>query len=834
MEVMNLNFRTALRLFQSLVIGGVVLSGIAVADESNSSAPGTVPATVTDAPTPVSLTILPSQIALTNVRDRQSIVAQLVWSHGITSDVSLEAKFEIVDPKIARCDGFTIFPLADGQTALRVTHGAFTVEVPLTVQNAQTDLPISFKNDVMPVFSKSGCNTGSCHGAARGKDGFRLSLYGFDVEGDYFRLTREMLGRRVNLAIPEECLLINKSTGDVSHTGGTLMKRESEQYQTLMRWLQAGAPNDAGPVPEVIAVEIFPKNGVLDGEGATQQISVRAKYADGTDRDVTSLSYFMSSNDNSAVVDQSGKISAKNRGESFIMARFGTFTEGVPFIVLPKGLEFTWSNAPENNYVDTLVNAKLKNLRINPSETCTDEVFLRRVYLDICGLTPSTAEVTAFMTDTAADKRAKVIDQLLERKEFVEMWVMKWSELLQIRSSNQVSYKATLLYYNWLQQQISNNVPVDEMIRKLLGSQGGTFSNAATNYYQNEQDTLKVAENVAQVFLGTRIQCAQCHNHPFDRWTMSDYYQFAAFFSQIGRKASTDPREQIVFNSGGGEVAHPVTKQAMPPKFLGGAQPDVAGKDRRVLLAEWLTAKDNKMFGENLANIVWAHFFGRGIVNEVDDVRVSNPPSNPELLAELGKKFGEYGFDFKRLVRDICNSRIYQLKTQTNPTNESDTSNFSHSTLRRIRAEVMLDVISKITETENKFRGLPVGARAVQIADGNTSNYFLTTFGRAQRETVCSCEVKMEPNLSQALHLINGDTVNAKIQQGNLVGKMLAEGKTPDDVLGEIYLRCLARLPNEQEKQTLAQELAAAGDPKSALEDVFWAVLNSREFVFNH
>ncbi|MEQ1904246.1 MAG: DUF1549 and DUF1553 domain-containing protein [Pirellulaceae bacterium] len=840
MRILNMNnlnpdFCIALRRFQSFAVCCMLLGCTAlIADETNPPAAGSAAPAVADAPTPSALTVLPAQIALTNLRDRQSIVAQLVWSHGITSDVSHEAKIEVVDPKIARCDGFTLFPLADGQTAVRVTHGTFVVEIPITVQNAQTDLPISFKNDVMPVFSKSGCNTGSCHGAARGKDGFRLSLYGFDVEGDYFRLTREMLGRRVNLAIPEECLLINKSTGEVSHTGGTLMTRDSERYQTLMRWLQAGAPNDSGPVPEVTAVEIFPKNGVLDGEGATQQISVRAKYADGTDRDVTSLSYFMSSNDNSAVIDQLGKISAKNRGEAFIMARFGTFTEGVPFIVLPKGLEFTWANAPENNYVDTLVNTKLKNLRINPSETCTDEVFLRRVFLDICGLTPSTDEVNAFMADTAADKRAKVIDQLLERKEFVEMWVMKWSELLQIRSSNQVSYKATLLYYNWLQQQISENVPVDEMIRKLLGSQGGTFSNAATNYYQNEQDTLKVAENVAQVFLGTRIQCAQCHNHPFDRWTMSDYYQFAAFFSQIGRKASTDPREQIVFNSGGGEVAHPVTKQAMPPKFLGGAQPDVAGKDRRVLLAEWLTAKDNKMFGENLANIVWSHFFGRGIVHEVDDVRVSNPPSNPELLAELGKKFGEYGFDFKRLVRDICNSRTYQLKTQTNPSNESDTTNFSHSTLRRIRAEVMLDVISKITETENKFRGLPVGARAVQIADGNTSNYFLTTFGRAQRETVCSCEVKMEPNLSQALHLINGDTVNAKIQQGNLVGKMLAAGKTPDEVLNEIYLRCLARQPNEQERQLLAQELATAGEPKAALEDVFWAVLNSREFVFNH
>ncbi|MFM7562833.1 MAG: DUF1553 domain-containing protein, partial [Planctomycetota bacterium] len=347
--------------------------------------------------------------------------------------------------------------------------------------------------------------------------------------------------------------------------------------------------------------------------------------------------------------------------------------------------------------------------------------------------------------------------------------VMKWSELLQIRSTNNVSYKATLLYYNWLQERISSNTPVDKMVRELLGSEGGTFTNAATNYYQAEQDTLKVAENVAQVFLGARIQCAQCHNHPFDRWTMNDYYQFAAFFSQIGRKAGTDPRETIVFNRGGGEVNHPVTGQAMPPKFLGGDQPEIKGQDRRKLLADWLASPDNEMFRQNLANIVWAHFLGRGIVNEVDDVRVSNPPSNPELLAELGRKFSEYNFDFKKVVRDICTSRTYQLDTQTNPTNELDSTNFSHARLRRIRAEVLLDVISQITETQNKFRGLPVGARAVQIADGNTSTYFLNTFGRASRETVCSCEVKAEPNLSQALHLLNGDTVHQRMQQGQVI-----------------------------------------------------------------
>jgi hypothetical protein len=465
---------------------------------------------------------------------------------------------------------------------------------------------------------------------------------------------------------------------------------------------------------------------------------------------------------------------------------------------------------------------------------CSDTEYIRRVSLDICGMLPTAEETEQFVADADPAKREKLVDKLLERKEFVELWVMKWSELLQIRSTQYVSYKATLLYYTWLQEQIAGNVPINEMVQKLLSAQGGTFSSPATNYYQAEQDRLKTAENVAQVFMGMRIQCAQCHNHPFDRWTMDDYYSFAAFFAQIGRKAGSDPRETIVFNSGGGEVNHLVGGRAMPPKFLGGAVPDVAGRDRREVLAEWLASPENPFFAKNLANIVWAHFFGRGIVHEVDDVRVSNPPVNGPLLDALGQKFIEYKYDFKRMVRDICTSRTYQMSTCTNDTNADDERNFSHAALRRIRAEILLDIISQVTETKDKFGGLPLGARAVQIADGNTATYFLTTFGRATRETVCSCEVKMEPNLGQALHLMNGESVHEKVKQGGVVAKLLEAGKTPQQVADDLYLRSLSRKPTEAETAALNEQLAAAGDAKAALEDVFWALLNSREFLFNH
>jgi hypothetical protein len=372
------------------------------------------------------------------------------------------------------------------------------------------------------------------------------------------------------------------------------------------------------------------------------------------------------------------------------------------------------------------------------------------------------------------------------------------------------------------------------MVRELLSATGGTFTSPATNFYQIDRDTLKTAENVAQVFMGFRTQCAQCHNHPFDRWTMDDYYSFAAFFSQVGRKESEDYRETVVFNSGSGEVRHPVGNRVMQPKFLGGESPDVAGKDRRAVLAQWLTAPENPYFATNVANRVWAHFFGRGIVEPVDDVRISNPPSNPELLQSLGQKLVEYKFDFRQLVRDICNSHAYQRSMVRNDSNSFDERNFAHANVRRVPAEQLLDCLGQVTATKDKFQGLPLGARAVQIADGNASTYFLTTFGRAKRETVCACEATTDPSLSQALHLLNGNTVHGKIQQGGVVKTLLAGGKTPEQVIESLYIRCLSRKPTAEESEKLLAVVQQAENPQAGLEDAFWAVLNAREFLFNH
>lgn len=782
-----------------------------------------------------SLEVFPPDVNLNTLRDRQSFVVQAAYTDGITRDVTGEAKVTLTNAALAKLEKNVLSPLADGATEMKVEFGGKTVTVKVNVKDAKAERPISFRLDVVPVFMRAGCNWGACHGAARGKDGFRLSLFGFDPDGDHYRLTREINGRRVNLAIPNDSLMVEKATGRVSHTGGTRFKENSEYHQTLLRWLEAGAPNDAANVATPVALDLYPKEGVLDGKGATQRLTVRAKYSDGSDRDVTDLAVFLTSNDNSAKVSPEGLVTAAERGEAFVMARFATFTVGSPFVVLPKGLQFTFPNVPEKNYIDTLIHGKLKKLRIAPSEICSDETFLRRAFLDICGILPTAEDYQRFMNNATSAKREQLIDELLARKEFVELWVLKWAELLQIKSSNQVSYKAMLLYYNWLQDKIANNVPVDQWVQELLGASGGTFKNPPTNYYQNETDILKVTENVAQVFMGMRVQCAQCHNHPFDRWTMSDYYGFAAFFSQIGRKGTDDPREIVVFNSGGGDVRHPVNGVVMAPKFLGSDKPaDVAGKDRRVVMAQWLASPNNPFFATNLANMVWAHFFGQGIIHEVDDVRVSNPPSNGPLLIELGKKFTEYKYDFKKLVKDICMSNTYQRATQANESNASDTRNFARGGIRRIRAETLHDCIAQVTSTKDKFPGLPVGSRAVQIADGTVSTYFLSTFGRATRESVCSCEVKLEPTLSQSLHLLNGSTVGSKIAGGGLIAKRLTEKKTPEQIIEELYIRCLSRKPTAVELKKLQDLMAPIPNKQQALEDVFWSLLNTREFMFNH
>ncbi len=794
-------------------------------------------------PTLKNIQILPDKYSLETKRDFHRVVVLATFQDATTKDVTNVCDLRVADSKIASLDNLMLKPVADaGSTEVIATLGGQTVKAAVEVKNGTKDRAVSFRLDCMPVFMRGGCNQGGCHGAARGKDGFRTSLFGMDPAGDYLRITREMPGRRINLAIPEESSLIEKAVGAVPHSGNQCFEPDSVYNKALLEWISAGAPDDAADVAKVTGIEVFPSQIVMEGKNATQQITVRATYSDGTDRDVTNLALFMSNNDPTATIDKQGLVTSGDRGAAFMLARFNVYSVTAQVLVIPAQLKYERPNLAETNYIDTLVDENLHKLRILPSGICTDEEFVRRAFIDIAGVYPEAKDMRAFLADASPNKRAALVDSLLERKEFTELWVMKWAELLQIRSgiagNNNVPpfYKNALLYYNWLSERIGKNIPINEIVVELLSATGGTVSNPAVNFYQTELDQLKLTENVAQVFMGMRIQCAQCHNHPFDRWTMDDYYGFKAFFSQIGRKATDDPAEVIIFNSKGGESRHFLTQAVMKPKFLGGDTPEMkAGEDRRKVLAEWMASPQNPFFARNIANIVWSHFNGVGVVEPVDDVRVSNPPSNPALIAAMAEHLTEYKYDMRKFVRDVCNSQTYQRSTKVNETNAGDKRNFSHAQVRRVRAEVLLDAISQITDTPNKFQGLPLGARAVQIADGAVSNYFLTTFGRAKRESVCSCEVKMEPTLSQALHLMNGDAVNDRIKQGRVVFKMIQEKKNDREIVEDLFLRVFGRMPLDKEWANVQQ--AITEDPaarQNVLEDLFWALLNSKEFYFNH
>jgi len=778
------------------------------------------------------LDVFPPDAHLYHKLDRQLFAVRVIQDNGIHLDVTNEAKLTVEDPSKASLDKNLLLPKTAGSTKLRVEWKGLTASIPVTVEKPDVEPPVSFRLDVMPVFMKAECNR--CHGAARGQDGFKLSLWGFDPDTDYFRITREQPGRRVNLAVPEESLLLTKSDGEAAHTGGKRFEKNSPMYQTMLRWLKAGALEDPKDLAQLTGVDLMPGSLVMEGPGQSFRLNVRAKYSDGTTRDVTTTALFLSNNEGTAKVAPDGTLTTGLRGEAFVMARFGAFTVGTQVIVLPKDVKYQWPNTKENNEIDKLVNAKLKNLRMTPSPTCDDLTFLRRVFIDITGTLPPLDRVTAFGKDTDPEKRVKLIDELLKRPEFIDLWTLKWADLLQIRTINNVAYNKNIqMYHNWLRDEMQAGVPLNQLAAKLLTASGSNLENPAATFYSLEVDPIRVTEDAAQAMLGIRIQCAQCHNHPFDRWSMSDYRGLMAFFTQVGRKAGEDPREKIIYNTGGGEALHPVGNKPVPPKFPGGEEPDVKGKDRREVLAQWLADPQNPWFAKHMANLVWAHLTGVGIVNPVDDIRISNPPSNPQLLDYLAKRMVEVNFDIRKLAREICLSETYQRSTRANETNELDSRNYSKGTIRRMRAEVLLDAIADASGNSAKHSGLPQGIRAVEVADANKTNYFLTTFGRSTRTNVCARD-ECNPTLSQALHLLTGTTVESNITGGNLVAKEIAAGKTPADIMTELYLRVISRPPTEEESASLQALFSDKEQTKATLEDIQWALLNSKEFIFNH
>ena len=709
-----------------------------------------------------------------------------------------------------------------------------------------SERPISFRLDVMPVFFRAGCNSGGCHGAARGKDGFHLGLFGYDPAGDYFRLTQQMVGRRIDLAAPEQSLLLLKAIGMVPHSGGRRFKKDSPYYQTLLKWIEAGAPDDAATVPQVTGIALQPAKYEFSGKVTREPLKVIAKYSDSTTRDVTQLALYLTNNKTTADIDDNGVVTASKRGDAFVFARFAKYTVGSEMIVLPKDKHFKWPKLPETNYIDQLVDAKLKNLHIVPSTLANDDEFVRRVYLDLIGLPPTVEEYKRFVSSKERDKRARLVDELLERPEYVDVWTAKWAELLKVGEHPNTSAfgsdrKAAYAYYEWIHEQIQKNTPLDRFVRMQVASTGSNLEDPAVNLYtmlpQGQYDPKAMALDVAQLFTGIRIQCSECHNHPFDRWTQDDFYGFVSFFTGVKRKTSSEAREFFIFDDPNAPPAkHLLTGQPVPARFLGDDAPDVKGKDPRVALADWLTSSHNTMFTQNMANRIWSNFFARAIVEPVDDVRISNPPSNRELLEELGRRLASYQFDQKRLIRDICASRTYQLSAMSNPGNADDSSQYSHTVLRRLRADTLLDAISQATGTATSFGNYPAGYRAMQLFEGGyrQNNYFLKTFGESRRESINGSETRLEPTLAQSLHMVNGDTIEGKLAKSPVIVDMLKAKRTPEEIVEELYVRALSRRPSEVEKKRMLALVSAKPAERQAYEDLFWALLNSNEFAFNH
>jgi hypothetical protein len=713
----------------------------------------------------------------------------------------------------------------------------------LTAATVGPQKPVSFRLDVMPVLFRAGCNGGGCHGAAIGKDGFHLSLFGYDPAGDYYRLTQQIVGRRIDLAAPEQSLLLLKATGMVPHTGGRRFKPDTDYYNTLLRWIREGALDDQAGGPQVTGIALSPDKVVFTPKEKRRPLQLVATYSDGATRVVNRLALYFTNNKNVADIDDQGNVIAGKRGDTFVFARFSKFTAGAEITVLPPG-SFHWPKLKAGNYIDELVYAKLRNLRMVPSPLAGDEEFLRRVYLDLIGLPPTPEEYRNFMNDRAPGKRAALIDQLLSLDEFADLWAARWAETLMIRSDNNSAFgtdrKAAYAYYEWVRDQMRRDVPLDQFVRAQVAGTGSNFKTPAVNLYtmlpQGTYDPKAMAQDVAQVFTGVRVQCAQCHNHPFDRWTQDDYYGFVSFFTGVKRKVASEAREFFISADPNAPLAkHLLDGRPVPAHFLGGDAPNVAGKDPRAALAEWLTSKDNALFRQNMANRIWAEFFGRGIVEPVDDVRISNPPSNRELIEELGRRLASYDFDARRLIRDICNSHTYQLSVASNATNRDDADQFSHQRLRRLRADVLLDAISQVTATPSTFAETPAGLRAVELYEGGrrANNYFLKTFGLCSRDSVNASETRMEPTLAQALHMLNGDTIEGKLGRSPVIAADLKAGRAPDEIVDDLFTRTLSRQPSAAEMKKL---LALITDPKDrkAYDDIFWALLNSSEFEFNH
>ncbi len=839
------------------------------------------------APPAAALLVEPQAVVLVGPRSGQQILVTGRYSDGSLRDLTSLCEWTVENPAViaVQSHGYLV-PLRDGTTTLTARAGGKAARVSVVVKDFTAPRPISFRREVVGVLSAGGCNGIGCHGAPAGKNGFRLSLWGHDPATDYLQLTRDVLGRRSDRLHPDASLVYLKALGRVAHEGGRRFSPDSVPARVLRDWLAEGLRDDPLPVPDPLrTLTVAPSGRVLPADAPRQQLAARAAFADGSAADVTRLTAFVSTDASVARVSATGLVEFHQAGEVTILCRY--LGQLVPvrlaYRKLPEG--FAWPGPPEHNYVDRHVFAKLRLLGIAPSELCSDEEFVRRVYLDVCGILPTASETRAFLVSKDVDRRARLIDALLARPEYADFWTHRWLDVLRV-SRKSVQLEGARAYQAWLGKEVRDDTPFDQVVRAMLTSAGHSYKDAPANFYcvvptpleaSKDKHYLQkdLAEAAGQLFLGIRLQCARCHNHPYERWTQDDYYGLAAFFTQLKRERVGTPYKKdrpdyrpmtISAELNAPEMTHPDTGKVVPPRFPGGPPLAVPqGKDRREVLADWLTRPDNPFFARALVNRLWYHLHGRGIVEPVDDFRDSNPSANDELLDALARDLVRQGFRVKPVLRTILNSRTYQLSSRANPFNRADTRYFSRAVPGPLPGEVLFDAVCAVTGVPEKFqvfkdvvRGVPkehadfpLGTRAVQLPVGDVvtlvsgeagdewvvfdQHPFMRKFGQPARDVACACAREKGFDRGQALEMMIGPVVTAKLRDpNNRLGRLLAAGRTDAEILDELYLTALSRWPSPATAKAFLGHVAGAADKRQAWEDVLWTILRSQEFIYRH
>ena len=780
-----------------------------------------------------SIRVTPNPITLGGSNRLQQLQVTAIGSDGRQFDVTHHATLRIGDSNTAVLEGTTLRGVSDGDTQLNVLYGNHAVTLKVAVSDQGTFPPVHFKNDIMPILSKLGCNSGGCHGKQSGQNGFKLSVFGFDPQADYNALVKEARGRRVSLAAPGGSLLVAKTSNTVAHGGGARTTSGSADHQVLSGWVAQGAPWGDDGAPQVASVRVSPLQRILN-TSSDQQLLVTAIYTDGSTRDVTSASEYTSNATLVADLEEAGHLhTGKVPGEAAITINYmGHVT--VARITVPRNEGQTnYPKLDSNNRIDELVWNKLKRMGILPSGTSTDSVFLRRLHLDTLGTLPLAEEVRAFESDKRSDRRERAIQDVLARPQLADYWAQKWGDVL-LADRETLGERGAFEFHRWLRTQLLTNRPYDQWVRELLTATGNSGRYGPVNFFRAARTPIDLTRSVSQAFLGIRMDCAQCHHHPFEKWGQDDFYGMAGFFKGL-KHTPLGPGRELVYHGGYQPTQIPLVNQLVLPRPPGGIGiEDFGESDPRVKLAEWVTRPENPYFSRLVANRIWKQFLGRGLVEPEDDFRSTNPPTNPALLDHLAETLVANRFDLKKLMHHILSSRVYQLSSVPNQTNAQDQQSYSHHLVKRLPAAVLLDAISEVTGTPETFIGMPRGTRAIQLWDNRLPSYFLDTFGRSERESPCECGSSTEPTMAQTLHLMNAPEIDTKITaRGSRIDRMITRKATPKQIVDELCLAALGRPPRPREIRA-AEKLFASGPPRQAAEDFLWALLNSYDFLFVH